>query len=115
MLNLDPVSIDEAVTFFDSDCEMNGFYYVCGGAVKKVLCESSCSFCTDVLTTSNPHGLLFRSNAMLTLIKSYVKNPLQFNLSDTTSHLCHPTSIVLNFLKHVEIAFRSSIAQAIYA
>ena len=73
MLNLDPVIIDEALTFLNSDCEMNGFYYVCGWAVKKVLCKSSCSFCTDILTNSNPHGLLFRSNAILTLTKLYEK------------------------------------------
>ena len=111
----DPVIIDEALAFLGNECEMNGFYYICGWAVKKVLKKLTCSFCTQVLTNLDSDHLVFSNISMLTLIKWFVKNPMQFDVCDATFYLCHPSSVVLDFLKHVEIAFRSNIAQAVYA
>ena len=50
---------------------------------------------------------------MLTLIRSYVKNPVCHNLADVTTDLCHPSQCVLDFMKKIEIAFKLRIKEAI--
>ena len=111
---VDPSVTENALRFFKCDCEMNGFYYVCGWTVKKVLNKVSCHACSKLLANSlSPSFSTFDNCAILTLIRSYVKNPLQHNLENVTFHLCHPSSVAFDFLKQVEAVFRLYIEKAI--
>jgi len=103
----------EAVKFLSSDCEMNGLYYLCGWSVKKVVRKLACGPCEKSLTVSHLELPALNNFSMLTLIKSYTKNPLQFDGQDFTTYLCHPSPTAFNFLKHVESIFRSNINQCL--
>ena len=111
--NVTPIVLDEAVKFLHNKCEMNYFYYVCVWSAKKVLKKYSCVQSTNALVNSNSCLSSFCNCAILTLVKLYVKNPLSYNFNDTSTYLCHLSSTVLNFLKHVEIAFRANMINAV--
>ena len=92
---------------------MNGFYYMCGWSAKKVLKKYACVQCANASVNSNSCLSSFCNCAILTLVKLQVKNPLSYNFNNTSTYLCHTSSTVLNFLKHVKIAFRANIINTV--
>ena len=103
----------DALQFLESDCEMNGFYYICGWSVEKILRKVCCDNCCAYLSNSSVSS--FDNSAMLTLIRSYIKNPLNYNFDDVTTYLYHPSQCVLDFMKKVEIVFKLHIVEALTA
>ena len=93
---------------------MNGICYVCGWLAKEVLKKIFlCAMYQQRFGKFQHLSFAFCNCAILTLVKSYVKNPLSYNFNDTFIYLCHFLSTALNFLKPVEIAFRANIINTV--
>nr|XP_039274376.1 uncharacterized protein LOC120348323 isoform X2 [Styela clava] len=88
--------------------EGNGLYYLIGWSIHKEV-PKECALCMSAFVTSDINIITQKTEAILSLFKSYNSNQ-NLTTDNLTAHLCPPpTPLIFEYFVRVECIFRSII------